>query len=75
MKLEELGVGIMKVIILCGGLSDRLMREHNGFYGPMVDVGEKPVIWHVMNHFAHYGHKDFILCFDFDRNPIKDYFL
>ena len=64
----------MKVIILCGDFSSE--DEAQGrFYGPMVDIVERPVIWHVMNQFARYGYKDFIICLDFERNPIKDYFL
>ncbi len=64
----------MKVIILCGGFSSE--DEVSGsFYGPMADAQGKPVIWHIMKHFARNGFNDFIICVDHDRNPIKEYFL
>lgn len=64
----------MKVIILCGGFTSE--DEAQGrFYGPMADVQGKPVIWHIMKHFARNGFNDFVICIDHDRNPIKDFFL
>ncbi len=64
----------MKVIILCGGFSSE-DEEPGSFYGPMADVQGKPVIWHIMKHFARNGFNDFVICADHDRNPIKEYFL
>ncbi len=64
----------MKVIILCGGFSSEY-EAPGSFYGPMADVKGKPVIWHIMKHFARNGFNDFVICVDHDRNPIKDYFL
>lgn len=64
----------MQIIILCGDYSEKAAGAE-GFYGPMVDVEGKPLVWHAMNHYARQGFKNFILCVDFERNPIKDYFL
>ena len=64
----------MKVIILCGGFSSE-DEAPGSFYGPMADVKGKPVIWHIMKHFARNGFNDFVICVDHDRNPIKDFFL
>jgi len=64
----------MKVIILCGGFSSE-DEVPGSFYGPMAEVKGKPVIWHIMKHFARNGFNDFVICLDHDRNPIKEYFL
>ncbi len=64
----------MKAIRLCGGFSSEY-EVPGSFYGPMADVQGKPVIWHIMKHFARNGFNDFVICVDHDRNPIKDYFL
>jgi len=64
----------IKVIILCGGLGTRL-REETGFRPkPMVEIGGKPILWHIMKIYAHYGFKDFILCLGYRGEMIKDYF-
>jgi len=76
-KIKELttkGTKYMQIIILCGDYSEKATGPE-GFYGPMVDVEGKPLVWHAMNHYARQGFKNFILCVDFERNPIKDYFL
>jgi len=64
----------MRVIILCGGFSSE-DEAPGSFYGPMADVQGKPVIWHIMKHYARNGFNDFVIYIDHDRNPIKDYFL
>lgn len=65
----------MKVVLFCGGLGLRL-REHSGnIPKPMVIIGHRPILWHVMKYYAHYGHKDFILCLGYQSETIKDYFL
>lgn len=64
----------MKVVILCGGLGTRLREETEFRPKPMVPVGERPILWHIMKTYAHHGHKDFILCLGYKGEAIKDYF-
>ena len=65
----------MQVIILCGGRGTRLGRETEVRPKPLVEIGPKPVLWHIMKHYAHYGHKDFVLCLGYKGEMIKEYFL
>lgn len=65
----------MKVIILCGGLGTRLKEETEYKPKPMVQIGRKPILWHIMKHYAHYGHKEFILALGYKGDVIRDYFL
>ncbi len=67
-------VKIMKVIILCGGLGTRLREETEYRPKPMVPVGGHPILWHIMKYYAHFGHKEFILCLGYKGESIKDYF-
>src|SRR5882757_3901244 len=72
---RDQGEQIMKVVLFCGGFGMR-MREHSeALPKPMVSIGYRPVLWHVMKYYAHYGHKDFILCLGYKANVIKEYFL
>lgn len=65
----------MKVVLFCGGLGTRL-RDHSGeIPKPMVNIGYRPILWHVMKYYAHYGHKDFILCLGYRSDAIKEFFL
>lgn len=64
----------MKVVIFCGGLGTRLREETEFRPKPMVPVGERPILWHIMKTYAHYGHKDFILCLGYKGEVIKEYF-
>ncbi len=65
----------MKVVLFCGGLGMRL-REYSEFIPkPMVEIGYRPILWHVMKYYAHYGHKDFILCLGHKADAVKRYFL
>src|SRR5258708_36970 len=65
---------IMKVVLFCGGLGTR-MREYSEIVPkPMVPIGYRPIMWHVMKYYAHYGHKDFILCLGYKADVIKNYF-
>lgn len=64
----------MKVVILCGGLGTRLREETEFRPKPMVPVGERPILWHIMKTYAHYGHKDFILCLGYRGDVIKEFF-
>jgi len=65
----------MKVIILCGGMGTRLREETEYKPKPMVEIGGKPILWHIMKHYAFYGHKEFILALGYKGNVIRDYFL
>jgi glucose-1-phosphate cytidylyltransferase len=63
----------MKVGILAGGLGSRLSEETVSKPKPMVEVGSKPIIWHIMMHYAHYGHKDFVIALGYKGEYIKKY--
>ena len=65
----------MKVIILCGGMGTRLREETEYKPKPMVEIGGKPILWHIMKIYSHYGYKDFILALGYKGNIIRDYFL
>jgi glucose-1-phosphate cytidylyltransferase len=65
----------MKTIIFCGGIGTRLHEETEFKPKPMVKIGDDPILLHIMNQYAHYGHKDFILCLGYKGEMIKDYFL
>lgn len=65
----------MKTIILCGGTGYRLKEETEFKPKPMVHVGNKPILWHIMKIYAHYGYNDFILALGYKADYIKDYFL
>jgi len=63
------------VVILCGGMGTRLREETEYKPKPMVDIGGKPILWHIMKIYAHYGYRRFILCLGYKGSVIKDYFL
>jgi len=65
----------MKVVLFCGGEGMRLRGYSEDVPKPMVTIGSRPVLWHVMKYYAHFGHKDFILCLGYKANAIKNYFL
>ena len=65
----------MKVVILCGGKGTRMREETEYRPKPMVEVGGKPVLWHIMKRYAHFGHDQFVLCLGYRGNYIKEYFL
>jgi glucose-1-phosphate cytidylyltransferase len=65
----------MKVVILCGGKGTRLKEESEFRPKPMVTIGGKPVLWHIMKLYAHYGYNDFVLCLGYKGEMIKEYFL
>src|ERR1700745_535370 len=64
----------MKVVLFCGGLGMRI-RDLEDVPKPMVHIGQRPILWHVMKYYAHYGHKDFVLCLGYKAEAIKNYFL
>lgn len=65
----------MKVVLFCGGLGTRLGVYTETVPKPMIEIGSRPLIWHLMRYYAHYGHKDFILCLGYKGAIIKKYFL
>jgi glucose-1-phosphate cytidylyltransferase len=65
----------MKVVLFCGGAGMRLRGYSEDVPKPMVTIGSRPVLWHVMKYYAHFGHKDFLLCLGYKANAIKNYFL
>jgi len=65
----------MKVVIFCGGYGTRLREYSETIPKPLVNIGERPIIWHLMKYYAHFGHKDFILCLGYRGDLIKEYFL
>jgi len=65
----------MKVVLFCGGLGLRLRDYADHVPKPMAPIGYRPIIWHVMKYFAHFGHRDFILCLGYRGDLIKQYFL
>lgn len=65
----------MKVVLFCGGYGMRLREFSESIPKPMVTIGYRPILWHVMKYYAHHGHTDFILCLGWKSNVIKDYFL
>lgn len=65
----------MKLVILAGGYGSRLGDITNIIPKPMVEVGGKPIIWHIMKTYSHYGIKEFVICLGYKANVIKDYFM
>lgn len=65
----------MRTIILCGGQGTRLREETEYRPKPLVDIGGRPLLWHIMKLYAHHGFRDFVLCLGYRGNMIKEYFL
>jgi glucose-1-phosphate cytidylyltransferase len=65
----------MKVVLFCGGLGMRIRADNQSLPKPMTPIGTRPVLWHIMRYYAHFGHKDFILCLGYGAQAVKDYFL
>src|ERR1700692_8867 len=65
----------MKTVILCGGLGTRMREETEFRPKPLVEVGGRPILWHIMKLYAHFGFRDFVLCLGYRGNMIKEYFL
>ena len=65
----------MKVVLFCGGLGTRLREHSDTIPKPLVNVGIRPIIWHLMRYYAHFGHKEFILCLGYRGDLIREYFL
>lgn len=67
--------GDLSVVILCGGFGTRLREETEFKPKPMVEIGGKPILWHIMKTYRHYGCRDFVLCLGYRGDAIRDYFL
>lgn len=65
----------MKVVLFCGGLGMRMRADNQSLPKPMMCIGDRPVLWHIMRYYAHYGHTEFILCLGYGAQAVKDYFL
>ena len=65
----------MKVVILAGGLGTRLSEYTESIPKPMVTIGGRPILWHIMKTYSHYGHNDFFLALGYKAEVVKDYFL
>ena len=65
----------MKVVLFCGGLGMRLRDYSDKIPKPMVEIGYRPILWHVMKYYAAHGHKDFVLCLGYKADVIKRYFV
>jgi glucose-1-phosphate cytidylyltransferase len=65
----------LDVVILCGGLGTRLREETEFKPKPMVEIGGRPILWHIMNHYRHFGAQRFVLCLGYRGDVIRDYFL
>jgi glucose-1-phosphate cytidylyltransferase len=65
----------MKVVLFCGGLGMRLREYSESTPKPLVAIGHRPILWHIMKYYAYYGHKEFILCLGWRGAAIKEYFL
>ena len=65
----------MKVVLFCGGLGFRLRHDLQDTPKPMIHVGDRPILFHIMKYYASFGHKDFILCLGYKGQLIKEFFL
>jgi len=65
----------VKVVLFCGGLGTRLREYSETIPKPLVTIGYRPILWHLMKYYAHYGHRDFILCLGYRGDLIKEFFL
>jgi glucose-1-phosphate cytidylyltransferase len=65
----------MKIVLFCGGFGMRMREYSEAIPKPMVKIGYRPILWHVMKYYAHYGFNDFVLCLGYKADVIKDYFL
>jgi glucose-1-phosphate cytidylyltransferase len=72
---DDDGGGGMKVVLFCGGMGMRLRDYSDQIPKPLVEIGARPILWHLMSYYAWYGHHDFILCLGYRGNAIKNYFL
>ena len=65
----------MKTVLFCGGLGTRIRDYSENVPKPMIPIGDKPILWHLMQYYSEYGHQDFVLCLGYKANVIKEFFL
>jgi glucose-1-phosphate cytidylyltransferase len=65
----------MKVVLFCGGMGTRIREYSEAVPKPMIPVGDQPILWHLMDYYSRFGHRDFILCLGYKANTIKQFFL
>lgn len=65
----------MKVVLFCGGTGTRIREHFESLPKPMIPIGYQPILWHIMQYYSQYGHRDFVLCLGYKGNVIKDFFL
>ena len=65
----------MKVVLFCGGLGTRLRENSDTIPKPLVNIGYRPIVWHLMRYYAHYGHNEFVLCLGYRGDMVKEFFL
>jgi glucose-1-phosphate cytidylyltransferase len=65
----------MKTVLFCGGLGTRIRDVSESIPKPMIPIGDKPILWHLMHYYSQFGHNDFVLCLGYKANVIKEYFL
>lgn len=75
MRDQDRPLSDLDVVILCGGLGTRLREETEFKPKPMVEIGGRPILWHIMKHYHHHGVRNFILCLGYKGQAIRDYFL
>jgi glucose-1-phosphate cytidylyltransferase len=68
------GSQAVKVVILAGGYGTRISEESHLKPKPMIEIGEKPILWHIMKTYSHFGHRDFVICLGYKGYYIKEYF-
>lgn len=64
----------MKVVILAGGFGTRISEESHLRPKPMIEIGDKPILWHIMKEYSHYGYNEFVICCGYKQHMIKEYF-
>ena len=64
----------MKVVILAGGYGTRISEESHLKPKPMIEIGEKPILWHIMKEYSHYGFHEFVICCGYKQHVIKEWF-
>jgi glucose-1-phosphate cytidylyltransferase len=65
----------MRTVLFCGGLGTRIRDYSESIPKPMIPIGDKPILWHLMHYYSQYGHKDFVLCLGYKASVIKEFFL